>query len=124
MMVMIALRAYLHQIGHYDELDIASPQSGNIVQQPLSSPHFGGLQTLEESSMDRYRLGILLWASSEAEGLPPSFTRERFAFHLRACHVAHQLQSALERRCQPAMLDWIRVAAIVNRIKVSEPDSL
>ena len=32
MMVMIALRAYVHQIGQYDGLDIASPQSGNIVQ--------------------------------------------------------------------------------------------
>ena len=30
LMVMVVLRAYLHQIGHYGGLDIASPQNGSI----------------------------------------------------------------------------------------------
>lgn len=41
-MVVFVLCAWLHRIGHYGVLDIASPQSGNVGQQPLSSPHFGG----------------------------------------------------------------------------------
>lgn len=41
--VMIVLRACVHRIGHYGGLDIASPQSDNIGEQPLPSPHFGSL---------------------------------------------------------------------------------
>lgn len=84
-MVIFVLCAWLHRIGHYGVLDIASPQSGNVGQQPLSSPHFGGTA---ESSENRCRLRILLWASSQVETLPASVTRESPVFHLRACRIA------------------------------------
>lgn len=38
MVAMLVLRACLHRIGHYEGLDIASPQSGNIVPYSLL-PH-------------------------------------------------------------------------------------
>ena len=57
-MNMIVLLACLHRIGHYGGLDIASPQSDNIGEQPLPSPHFGILyRTLMIDSASEYRLG-------------------------------------------------------------------
>lgn len=38
MVAMLVMRACLHRIGRYEGLDIASPQSGNIVPYPLL-PH-------------------------------------------------------------------------------------
>lgn len=60
-MAIFVLRASLHGIGNYGALDVASPQSGNIGEQPMPSPHFGGLCG---SSENRCRIGILLWVSS------------------------------------------------------------
>ena len=95
-MVMIVLRASLHQIGHYGGLDIASPQSGHIVERSLPSPHFGGASVPEVLRIDI--------ASQYCFG---PRRRSRLCLHLPRdndltliCELvrSHQLKSALGER--------------------------
>lgn len=117
MMNMIVLRACLHRIGHYGGLDIASPQIDNIGEQALPSPHF---RKSLQRALRRYPASKYRFGSRRRPRLCLDFSRGADLSLICELVRSHHPNQPLEKTCQPGKFEWDRVAAIVNRLKVSE----